>query len=555
MQELRVKHLLSLSASGQMTIFAGTVLINLLALAIPLAMLQLFQRIIPNQSTHSLQVLFTLLCAVVALDTALKIARNTLSASTGRKTETEVTNQVIDRIFHGPQAQLDEIGSERLTEQVLSIPKLQNKWNGQRLVHVVDLFFACVFLAFVWVLAGALILVPIAMICTVLILARRARSKHLNAIREIEQNDGQRMSFLIEVLQNIRLLKIFGAEQRILRKYESLHKRAAFANSVLVRTADMKFTTLAIMGQATTGVTSLVGAWMVIGNQLGLAELATSILLTGRAAQPVIAWAFSLPEVENEKRMADDLNAILELPHDSTPILREDIAPLAIQCREVTAHVPSCAPISLGSIDIPRNQITVIRGQRGAPAGPVLQMLAGKSSPVEGIVAIDEGGDTNSLPCVHIPADPDMLGGTLLHNLSDFRGQRHIPQRLSWAYKLGLSREISSIPGGLGANFSDGGKGVGSLGFYKKLSLARGFGREMPILLLEDPFAALDPSAAQRLRDVILELSGEVTIILSDDGGAFEQQAGTIITLHPDKTAQITQARDDAAPELREATQ
>lgn len=96
---------------------------NVLALALPLALLQVYDRILPNQSQGTALVLFT--AAVVALlaDGFVRYARSRALARIGARFEHAATRDLIGRVFAAPLAELRDVPAGRLQAAVAALPK------------------------------------------------------------------------------------------------------------------------------------------------------------------------------------------------------------------------------------------------------------------------------------------------------------------------------------------------------------------------------------------------------------------------------------------------
>lgn len=83
--------------------YVATFVINLLGLALPLTILQVYDRVIPNHAKETLAFLFVGLIVALALDFALKNVRAALLSWLSSNLVVQVSDEVVRRLLKAPQ--------------------------------------------------------------------------------------------------------------------------------------------------------------------------------------------------------------------------------------------------------------------------------------------------------------------------------------------------------------------------------------------------------------------------------------------------------------------
>ena len=114
------------------------------------------------------------------------------------------------------------------------------------------------------------------------------------------------------------------------------------------------------------------------------------------------------------------------------------------------------------------------------------------------------------------------------------------------AESLGINNEIDLLPGGLDCQFDGAGRSFGSPGLFKKISLAGVLAAESDLLLLDNPYSALDVPSQHRLTQLLVARRGQATTCVTGPDPKLIAQSDLHIVLRPDADAEISHPRRDA---------
>ena len=165
-------------------------------------------------------------------------------------------------------------------------------------------------------------------------------------------------------------------------------------------------------------------------------------------------------------------------------------------------------------------EITAIRGASGSGKSTLLDLVAGFLTPISGEIRI-AGAIVNDLPPEERPVSILFQSETLFEHLSAARNvafglRRPDPARVAAALaELGLA----TLGGQRAATLSGGQK--------QRVALARTLLRDKPVLLLDEPFSALDDETRAATRDLVRSLTRR------------QKWATVLVTHHADDIAAI----------------
>ncbi len=167
------------------------------------------------------------------------------------------------------------------------------------------------------------------------------------------------------------------------------------------------------------------------------------------------------------------------------------------------------------TLDVSSGEILVLMGLSGSGKSTLLRAVNGLNPVIRGTTSVDDG---NQLVDV-TNADKDTLRRMRLSHVSMVFQQfallpwRTVRENVGLGLELGglskadrkrrIEEQLSLV--GL-ADWADRKVGELSGGMQQRVGLARAFATEAPILLMDEPFSALDPLIRTKLQDELLEL-------------------------------------------------
>ena len=214
-----------------------------------------------------------------------------------------------------------------------------------------------------------------------------------------------------------------------------------------------------------------------------------------------------------------------DAPADRAPM--QEAAPCApvgskpaIALRNAAFRYPDAPADALDAIglSIPYGQHIAILGRSGAGKSTLKALIHGDLSPTRGSIEID-GAPSCSLgeqmprimSVVH--QDPYLFGTTLYDNLCVGRASATREEALDALDKVGLSNLVSSLPQGIDTMVDEGGLRF-SGGERHRIALARILLADAPIVMLDEPFAGLDPVTESKLLATLLDVFADKTLIM-----------------------------------------
>ncbi len=499
--------------------------INLLAMAMPVMMLQAYDRILANFAIGTLTMLVVGVLIAVLLEIALRIARAHLTAWAGAVFEHKTSCRALAHILGGRLQTLERQGSGAYLQKMASIARLRGFYSGQALLTIIDLPFVLIFLLLIGYIAGDLVLIPLALFVlfslTAWVLGRRLKQE----VSEEDLSGKIRYNYLIETLSNIHTLKGLGLEKFFLRRNERLQNRISIAHYHVSLTNNLALNAGMLFSQLMTVAVVAYGAYKVVHGSMGMGGLAACVLLSGRIMQPVQRALSLWTRFQSFFIDRQELKDVFKLPSDERT---GQIAPAQNHGR-LSLHGVSFGYRSEGQpllraidLDLGPGESVAISGTQGSGKTSLLHLITGMLTPAEGTISVDGVPPHQLAPGLlarhvgYLPEKGAIFYGTILENLTCF-GLAPEEDALTAARMLGVDEAVALLPEGYGTHLRDSITDPIPPGLKQCIAIARVLALKPRILLFDNADRGMDKASYNRIFAVLGRLKPRIVLVLVSD--------------------------------------
>ena len=546
------------------TIMLASIVINLLALAFPLLMLQLYDRILPNQSIDTLTLVAGTVAFAVAVESLLRVARSYSTAWISARFEHRAMMAVAERFLAEPLHQFERKGTGTLMDRFKSISTLKYHYSGQTFQQLMDLPFTALYVLIVILMSpwiGLLLIVGYSIFC---VITWKNSRDFPELMKEQKNADLRRSNFLNETLNNVHTLKSMTMESLMLRRHERLQENSARLMARITYALDMSSGLGNIFSPLMTMLTVALGAWLVIGHQMTNGELAACVLLGMRSLAPLQRLGGIWTKHQQDDILRDELAKVLSEPslppQTKDTVYMDDLSiekpfrSSKIEIENISYQFPGAdRPIFENlSLTIHPGDCVTIAGVGGSGRSTLLQLMAGILTPDQGRVLID-GDDLKLIDLEevgeligYLPQNTQMFEGSLLDNASLFNPAR-INRALMTAKSLGLGDFVAKMPRGWDSTVGDMASDSMPPGYRQRIALVRALSSHPNIILFDDATSTIDSEGDALFLKFLESMKGKVTIVMVTERPSYQKLASRILYLRDGKLAEM---RPDQLPVL-----
>ena len=481
-----------------------SLLINLLSLAVPLTVLQIYDRILPNQSYGTATLLISGALLAVLMEAFLRFVRSWILSAAASNTEQQTYKHLLEKLRFVSPEQLRKVGFGGVQEALSSVAKVKDWYSGGLVSGFIDLPFAIIFLALVYYIGGVLVIVPL-IVWLITLLVVFITSRQVKGLSESASHEElQRRVFLGFMVYTLEGIKRQAVESRIYQQFKIRNQQRYTSKSLEEQKNAFSQECIQLAALATSVILVIIGSLWVLSGELTTGGLAACSILSGRAVAPLSALMgirIKLNTIHTAKNAIEVLNNLQtkQLPQ----LLDSDFNLLTFKSVEARFFKQNYTL----SADIQRSDIVLLQADEAHIASFMLANLAG----VDEFTVDEINCDGEQLNITDIAystafchAKAPLIAGSILDNLCAFDSSNTL-RVTEYAKKFGLDKVITKLPEGLETKIGYANSMPFSMGTVKRIALVTQFARQHPLIMLDRPDVSLDLDSINNLASAILQ--------------------------------------------------
>ena len=496
--------------------------INLLALAVPIFILQVYDRVVFHHGISTLQALLIGVILALLFDFLLRQARSRLLQRVALQIDIFLGRALFSRIASLPLKNLESRPSGFWHTLFKDGELVRNTFSGATAVLLTDLPFALLFVGLIAIIAPPIVwvlLIAIPIFITVAIVSGILIDK---ATRRERKTGISRDAFLAEMLQGRTTIRALGIDKALKVEWEEKHAASIQQATARGRKMDGLGNLGTFLSMLTTVALVTVGALAIIDLEMTIGALIASTMLGNRIIGPfnqlVGFWRSYSGVIQAMKRL-DSVFALPEELEESSVVLPRAKGAITLQEVSFSYSSGSTNVIDRINLQIKAPCILGVLGRNGSGKTTLLKLIQGLYKPQHGRILLD-GADINqfgrrdmSSAIGYVPQDCFLFSGTIRDNIILSSTNATDDEILRAAASAGVHEYIVDLPDGYDTQIGEGGSRL-SGGQRQRIAIARALLTDPPVLLLDEVTANLDTEAQNNLTKTLAELAKNRTIII-----------------------------------------
>ena len=522
-------------------VLLGSFFLQILGLITPLFFQVVVDKVLVHKGFTTLEVLAVGLLVVSVFEVAMGGLRTYLFAHTTSRVDVELGAKLFHHLTHLPMAYFQ---ARRVGDSVARVRELENIrefLTSSALTAVLDLLFAVVFLAVMWMYSPWLlliVLITLPLYALVIVVVGPMLRRRLD---EKFARGAENQSFLVEAVTGVETLKSLAVEPQMQGRWERQlagYVKSSFDARML---ANWGSQAIQLINKLGTVALLFFGARLVIGGKLTVGELVAFNMLAGQVAGPVLRLAQLAQDFQQARISLDRLGDILNTPDEPTaspsraslPAIRGDI-----RMERVSFRYRPDGPEVLHDVEvsIAAGQVVGVVGPSGSGKSTLTKLIQRLHTPERGRLLVD-GVDLSLV-------DPAWLrrqvGVVLQENILFNRSVREnialVDPAMSMdavvaAAKLAGAHEfILELPEAYDTAIDERGGNL-SGGQRQRLAIARALAINPKILILDEATSALDAESEEIIHRNMAAIAHGRTVIIIAHRLSAVRNADRILTL------------------------
>lgn len=494
----------------------------------------------PLQDLFQISVLFLV---VLVVESGLRYGQVQVTNICGQNVIQSLRKQVFAHIHRMSLAFFDRNPVGKLVTRVTSdVESLSEVFISGAAVIFEDVFKLVLIVVVLFWINPPLAAVTLATLLPLFFVANAFRVRSRNAYREVRNKISSTNAYLQEAVSGLRLIQIFGQEERSLRKFDERNTDLRDSHLRTVRVYATFFPAVEIVSWLGVVVLLLFGARQIVGGSLTFGQFIQFWFYTKFFFEPIRDLAEKYNVLQSAMASSERIFRIL----DTSPDIAESERPEhpddmrgAIEFDGVTFSYRKGEPILHDvSFKVAPGETVALVGATGAGKSSIIGLIPRFYDVDSGTVRVD-GIDVRQLPKGWLRSrigvvlqDVFLFSGTIADNIR--LGEREaipLEKVREVASCVHASRFIEKLPRGYDTEVHERGVSL-SVGERQLLSFARALAFDPKVLILDEATSSIDTETELLIEKALDELLKERTSLIIAHRLSTIKRADRILVIH-----------------------
>lgn len=521
-------------------VLIASFMINLFALASPLFIRNIYDRVVPNQAEITLWVLSIGMFIIFGFDFLMRIIRGYFIDVASKNIDVRLSSVIYEQLLGIPMSvRPTSVGV--MANMVHAFESFRDFITSATITVVIDLPFVLLFLMVIALIGGSLVIIPAISIPIVLAVSFFVQKPLNNLIQQTHRHAAEKHAALVETLVGVETIKTSNAEGHMQYKWERVINLAAKLGVKIRFLSNFGVNTSLFIQQLANIAVVIFGVYKIVAGDITMGTLIACTILTGRALAPLTALSSLIIRYQESIEALQALDKIMKLPPEralgESPLHRPALQG-GVEFQSVSFNYPEqkVAALMDVSFKIAAGEKVAIIGRIGSGKSTIQRLILGLYQPTNGNILLD-GAALNQIDPAelrhqigYVGQDALLFYGSIKYNIT--LGAPYISDDaiLQAAQIAGVDDFVKAHPEGYERQVGERGEKL-SGGQRQAIAIARAILLDPPIVLLDEPSSAMDDRTENHFKNHIMPHLAKKTLVLVTHKGSMLSLVNRLIVM------------------------
>ncbi|BAZ41875.1 cyclic nucleotide-regulated ABC bacteriocin/lantibiotic exporter [Calothrix sp. NIES-4101] len=483
-------------------VFIASFFVQLAALANPLVIQLIIDKVIVQNSITTLNILGVLLLAVGLFEAVLGALRTYLFVDTTNRIDMGLGSEIIDHLLRLPLRYFERRPVGELSTRINELENIRQFLTGTALTVGLDALFSVVYIVVMLFYSWQLTLVGLATIPVFILITFIASPIIRKQLRHKAERNAETQSYLVEVMSGIQTVKAQNIELRSRFSWQEKYARYVGEGFKTVITSTFANSASQFLNQLSSLLVLWVGSYLVLKGELTLGELIAFRIISGYVTSPILRlaqlWQSFQETALSLERLSDIVDTPQEAEKDRYNIPLPEVTG-AVKYENVSFRFATSGPLQVCNVnlEIPAGKFVGIVGQSGSGKSTIMKLLLRLYEPESGRILIDNY-DIAKVELYSlrrqlgvVPQESLLFDGNVQENIALTNPDATTAEIIAAAKIAAAHDFIMDLPNGYNTRVGERGAGL-SGGQRQRIAIARSVLQRPKLLVLDEATSALD---------------------------------------------------------------
>ena len=292
-------------------VLLASFMVNMFALAAPLFIMNVYDRVVPNKAIETLWVLTAGLIVIYLFDFVIKMLRAYFIDIAGKKSDLLLSSTIFEKVMGMRLADRPRsIGS--FANNLRDFDTIRDFIASATIISLIDIPFVILFIFVIYYFAGSLVHIPLISVTLVVLYSLIIQPLLKGSVDKTMRATSQKNADLIEGLSALETIKTLGLQGKMQLKWESVTGYIAEWNikSRLIANSSTIFSQL--VQQGTTVAIVVAGVYAISEGTLSMGGLIAAVMIANRISGPMTQASGIITKYYHAKAALKTLDDIMQ---------------------------------------------------------------------------------------------------------------------------------------------------------------------------------------------------------------------------------------------------
>ncbi|MBC6434422.1 type I secretion system permease/ATPase [Nostoc sp. HG1] len=507
-------------------VFVASFFVQLAALANPLVVQLIIDKVITQNSIGTLNILGILLLVVGIFEAVLTTLRTYLFVDTTNRIDMGLGSQIIDHLLRLPLRYFERRPVGELSTRINELENIRQFLTGTALTVGLDALFSVVYIGVMLIYSWLLTLVALSTIPVFVIITLVASPTISRQLRAKAERNAETQSYLVEVMSGIQTVKAQNIELRSRFSWQERYARFVAAGFKTVVTSTLANSTSSFLNKLSSLLVLWVGAYLVLQGELTLGELIAFRIISGYVTSPILRLAQLWQSFQETALSLERLSDIVDTPQEGETDRYNIPLPAikgAVKYENVSFRFGTSGPLQLSNVNLefePGKFVGIV-GQSGSGKSTMMKLLLRLYETESGRILID-GYDIAKVELYSlrrqigvVPQETLLFDGSVQENIALTNPDATTEEIIEAAQVACAHEFIMNLPNGYNTRVGERGSAL-SGGQRQRIAIARSVLQRPKLLVLDEATSALDyPTERQICLNLAKAFKGDTVFFIT----------------------------------------